>query len=526
MSGIKDLQVQITQAELNRLHNNVRAAEESIRQSQQRERQSQNALNVANSKVNELNNTLKNENSKLHADMRSIANKQNERLKKQSDEYNKRFNEQAATYKKQLNKQAAEQNARFEKQSAEQNARFKSQADSFNRSIGDVKNQMENQRVQLQSSIDDVRQQGEANKRELQSAIRDVKTGMEIQREVLQNSINEVRQQGEANKKELQNAIKAIDDKINVKEENHKKIAEFWIEQTQAYFTDIEQYRHNMFTPGQLDKLKSQLDMMRSDMSTGAYQSAISSARAVFGNAVELKEDIVNAEMEWNYYHSIFQQALAETDSNLDYYKSMQFEFKTENSNEFVDANIDYWTENALSEIGTALSKIKQKTESIEQASKDELIKLTDSIAQLNSRMDSAAYRAREALISSQIRAEMADNLAQALYEQGWECDGVTYVRDEQNEPVHIKLSDGMGNEIVTVITPDKNSAGMANQVEINFFDHQSNDENLRQIWISSIQNGLKESNLHVGNPVCRKGFESNASNNNAIRDIQATARK
>ena len=466
MSGIKDVTITISRNERDRLVDNARAAAESVQQARQREQQTQRALDAANTKVNALNRTLNSEIAGLHDSMRHMANEQNRRLR-----------EQAATHDRRLKEQAAEQNRRLQ-----------NQADSFNRSISDVKRQMENQRAALQHSIDETRQRNEENRRE------------------------------------LQNAIDSISAKINAKEQNHKNIANFWVEQSQAYFNDIEQYRHDMFTPGQLEKLKSRLNLMRSDFTTGAHQAAISSAREVFSNAVELKEEVVNAETEWNYYHALFQQALADTRSNINFYQSMQITFETENGEETVDADIDYWTEGAMNEISSALTKIERRTEQIEQVTKDELIDLTDALAQLNSQMEMAANRGKEALISSQLRAEMAGTLVQALAERGWECDGVTYEGEEQCEPVHVKLADGMGNEIVAVITPDKRTTDMTNQLELNFFDPKSNDEELRQIWISSIQNGLQESGLGVGTPVCREGFEANPSNNNAIRDIQATA--
>ena len=468
MSGKKDVTVTISSSERDRLVNSARAAAESVQQSQRREQQAQNALNVANTKLDALNRTLNNEISGLHSDMRSLANEQNRRLR-----------EQAAAVERQIKEQTAAQDRKLQ-----------NQTDAFNRSIGDVKRQMESQRVALQTSI------------------------------------NEVRQRSEENRRELQSSIEEINARINAKEQNHRNIANFWIEQTQAYFNDIAQYRHDMFTPGQLAKLRSRLDLMRSDLQTGAFQAAIASARAVFNDAVDLKEEVVNAETEWNYYHSLFQQALAGTKSNLSYYQSMQFTFAAEDGEETVDAQINYWTDNALIGVGEALSKIEQQERQIDKVPKDGLIELTDSLAQLNSQMELAASRAKEALISSQIRSEMANTLIQALTERGWECDGVTYECNEQTEPVHVKLSDGMGNEIVAVITPDKDSDDMTNQLEINFFDPQSNDEEMRQTCISSINNGLKESGVNVGTPVCREGFEVKPSDNITLRDIEATARR
>jgi hypothetical protein len=107
---------------------------------------------------------------------------------------------------------------------------------------------------------------------------------------------------------------------------------------------------------------------------------------------------------------------------------------------------------------------------------------------------------------------------------RGWTCkDGdCVYEGGEYNGKVHVKLSDVKGNEIVAVISPDEN---LSNNIEINFFN-KDNDEGFKKTHLESIRNSLKEGGLNIGEPVCRKGYESRISDNDAIRDIQATAAK
>lgn len=94
------------------------------------------------------------------------------------------------------------------------------------------------------------------------------------------------------------------------------------------------------------------------------------------------------------------------------------------------------------------------------------------------------------------------------------------YEAEQHNRPVHIKMSDGMDNEIVAIITPD---IDLSNKLELNFF-YDSNDEQRQQAWIGSIHNSLKEGGLDVSAPVCREGYENTASDANELRDIRATA--
>jgi hypothetical protein len=335
-------------------------------------------------------------------------------------------------------------------------------------------------------------------------------------------AITDLKVQMERNRESLQNAINNVQANIQAKENNHRKQADFWINQTKIFFTDIEQYRHDLFTPNQLQKLKNELEQTSSDMQSEAFQSALSTSRGIFNKAAELKEIVVNAEIEWNFYYKKFQKALADTKSNLNYRKTMKFTFATEDGDETVDAKINYWTENVLDCIEEKFVQIEQIATKPNEISTDKLKEMIEELNQINSEIEIAEGKAKEALVSSQFRAEMASKLGEVLIDKGWTCDGSTYESGEYNGKVHVKLSDIKGNEIVAVISPDEN---MANNIELNFFNID-NDEGFRKMHLESIRNSLKDGGLNIGEPVCRKGYEAKISDNHAIKDIQATAAK
>ena len=220
-------------------------------------------------------------------------------------------NEKVNNLNRTLNREITGLNEEMKQMANEQNRRLREQAENFNKAIGDVK-------VDLEAQI-------------------------------------------EKNRQSLQNAINKVQANIQAKENNHRKQAEFWVGQTEVFFKDIEQYRHDLFTPNRLQKLKVALAQAASNMRGEAFQAAISSAQKVFNDAAELKEIVVNAEMEWNFYYKKYQEALADTRSNLDYRKTMQFTFITEDGDETADANINYWTEHALDRIEERLAQIEQR---------------------------------------------------------------------------------------------------------------------------------------------------------------------
>ena len=335
-------------------------------------------------------------------------------------------------------------------------------------------------------------------------------------------SIEDLRKQRERDCAELQMDLTALKER----KQSHREQAQFWISQAEIFFTDIEQYRHDMFTPNQLTRLRSHIAQVQQDMQSEAYQSAIASARSIFNQAVELKERVVQAEIEWAHYYKQFQYAFADLRSELYYHQTMQFIINTEAGEEHLDANIDYWSNGRISVIADAVEQISEVMERINDIPTIELIAMLNRIKEQRSLLDKAREDAKDALISSQMRAEMASTMAEHMQMSGWEFVGYTYEGNEMNAALHVKFRDNMGNEIVTVISPQNCQGELCNNMQVNFFDPYNNDESMRGVWVDGILESLREVGLNVGRPITKPGFEVRQSDNEAVRDLETTAQR
>lgn len=333
-------------------------------------------------------------------------------------------------------------------------------------------------------------------------------------------SIEDLRKQRERDRAEMQASLNALKER----DRTHQEQAQFWISQAEAFFADIEQYRHDMFTPNQLARLRGHIAQVQQDMQSEAYQSAIASARSVFNQAVDLKERVVQAEIEWAHFHTQFQQEFADLRSELYYHQTMQFIIDTEAGEEHLDANINYWSNNQLSAIAEVVTQMESIMEHINDVPTAELISMLERIKEQRRLLDKAREDAKDALISSQMRAEMASTMAEHLQMAGWEFVGYTYEGNEMNAALHVKFRDNMGNEIVTVISPQNHQGELCNNMQVNFFDPYNNDESMRGIWVDGILESLREAGLNVGRPITKPGFEIRQSDNEAVRDLEATA--
>jgi hypothetical protein len=178
-----------------------------------------------------------------------------------------------------------------------------------------------------------------------------------------------------------------------------------------------------------------------------------------------------------------------------------------------------------LTEARERISKFEEGIADINQIPVSGLLEMIEELNRIQEYIQLAEYRAREAIISSHLRSEMANSVVAALSDRGWQCEGAVYEGEEQTNPIHVKLRDSAENEIVVVITPHAET--LCNNLEINFFDPYNNDLRSRERYVQSIYESLSENTIgDVSAPVCREGYEVAASDNEALRNIEATAQK
>ena len=86
----------------------------------------------------------------------------------------------------------------------------------------------------------------------------------------------------------------------------------------------------------------------------------------------------------------------------------MQFIIDTDAGEERLDAQIDYWSGGLLSSVASIVDQIAEVMGQINEVPTAELISMLERIKELRQILDKARERAKEAMISSQMRAEMA----------------------------------------------------------------------------------------------------------------------
>jgi hypothetical protein len=235
----------------------------------------------------------------------------------------------------------------------------------------------------------------------------------------------------------------------------------------------------------------------------------LSDAGQSYLDAQELRLELLRLEHEWNLYLDQAKTSAAEVLAVCDTQKIAEFTVDTEDGAEEVSAEVDFWTEGKL-------SALRNRVESEANRLKSESEKLTlDNLKQ--SIADSAQWMeetgqlvedAREALVKSQIRQNIAQSVANSFEGTDWEVKDSTYAGEDCRFSFHTKFKNLAGDEMVTIVSPEKTTGGeIRNNLQIHYFD-KAKDEKFRQALSKTIQGRMGKEGIDVGLPRWTPGSE------------------
>ena len=315
----------------------------------------------------------------------------------------------------------------------------------------------------------------------------------------------------------LDNKIDSVIQQIEAKESNQRNQASLWLEEAQNALTAVDSYKHEQFCPGEYAQLKQKLKMSQLNMKNEVYEASISSSQILWQEASQLKVRLEVLENEWN---ECFEEAV---DSNLNLIatceaqKTVKLAFETEGGNEELEVDIDYWCNGQLSktkEIALSQKKILQYKEFIDL---EQLKKFIQESAEYKEKALGLTQQAKEVIILSQLRSDMASDIVDSLDESGFELVDECFEGDDEREALHLKMQNISGDEVVTIITPVENRK---NKLDIHFFD-KGNDESFKQTRLQSMIQRLQESGVECETPKCAVGTEDHNSGDESVRDFQ-----
>ncbi|MBU0655281.1 MAG: hypothetical protein KJ914_09140 [Gammaproteobacteria bacterium] len=523
MSGVKDAIVNLRESEKNRIMNGVQRAEGfsselNARVSEANERlRGEFRQNFAN--INQRQDHFEQNLAGLHSDLQDLEKRQNRRIRDLNQRVEREFEETGRKIRN-LDQRMGKEFARVDRdiQGVKQDVRdldrrMGKEFARVDRDISDVRQNVHDLDQRLQGQLHSQRheyinlieEQGKLFEQEMQDQNRLFTQAMAEQRQ------------------ELQGQIKQIGTHIRNKEQSDQQAATTWLASTRLMLDNIAQNtRHAKFKPGVLDQLNNEFSLLaESNHRSGQYQSALSAAQATYMEAHKLQLELAQREAEWNVYLMQARTSSAEVLAMCDTQQAAQFTIETDEGSEEVAAEIDFWTEGRLSALRQKVEAENRRLATDDDALTLDVLKA--SIQQSSVWMQESeeiAEAAREALIKSQVRQNIAQSVADSFGGTGWELVDSTYKGEDFRSSLHAKFVDPTGDEIVTIVHPEKAPSGeILNRLEVNFFD-KSNSERFRHARLQEIFQHMREGGIEAGRPQTRKGYETGPGDQ-SVRDFE-----
>ena len=338
--------------------------------------------------------------------------------------------------------------------------------------------------------------------------------------------IAEEQQARERGQKVLQVQIDRVVDNLEQETQRKAKIAEDLLSDVAVIWEQINRdYQHQRFAPGKLTDLHRGLEMARSNIQAGLTEAAISTTQQTYLDLADLRIQLEQKEQEWlllyNAAWSDLKSLIVEVQAN----KECEIEIGQGDEAQKFKLEVDYWVNGRLSEYEQQLNQLESELKAGEsRLTTEQVQELGEKIIALQPILGEIVEQAKLTILGSQLRVEIADKVVSALESLGYtlydsESDAV-YEGDDQRNAFVVKVKNLAGDEVVTVISPEKEFG--ANSVSINTFSQTLVDETATRQNAKAIFNALEEEGVQGdGEPVCNQKAQQEYQNLEEVKRRQ-----
>jgi hypothetical protein len=312
---------------------------------------------------------------------------------------------------------------------------------------------------------------------------------------------NLIDQERQTREREIQNVQGQID-QIHADQHRKGELAITVVDEAQVVYDFInENYRHEQFTPGRLGKLRQSMQTARENINQGTPEAALSIAQIAFRDLTDLRLELEDLELQWQSWQN---EALRSASQVLEEARNNRnFEvLDLEGKGTGIEQEADVWTNGKM---GALQKEIENTIKTIESTknylSTEELQKIAEeTTVQHQKKIAELLEEARLAVVSSQLRANIAELAVNALKDQGYILEDNTYVGEDTREGYIAKVKHRDGSEVVVSVDPDVNQPGK-NNMNIHAFDEEIHTEHERFQRANELADSMRGHGLEVSNP-------------------------
>ncbi|MBR8837640.1 MAG: hypothetical protein DSM106950_27445 [Stigonema ocellatum SAG 48.90 = DSM 106950] len=271
---------------------------------------------------------------------------------------------------------------------------------------------------------------------------------------------------------------------INEQKQQHQKLAEDLLADVQTIWLDINQnYQHLRFAPGRIAALDRQIEFIRANIQVGVFEAAIANAQQTYLSLSDLRLELEQKEQESLIIYNAALEELRGAIAQTTAHHKCQVEIGDSTVTELFDLDVNYWSHGKLSQYEQQLQQLEsQLVAKRDTLTKEQVQHIIQQIAALQPQLTEIVEQARLNMLSSQMRAEIADTVVAALSNLGYtlvNSEDAVYEGEDQRQAYVVKVKNLAGDEVVTVINPEKEFG--TNSISINAFSESLIDQTAAQ---------------------------------------------
>jgi hypothetical protein len=437
--------------------------------------------------------------------LRSVQNDLPERLNAVREQARQEFQQRLAPLEQRARTQEQEtQKLKSNIKNLEQNTqkRLKQQREQFQKEVSEAeyrqKQALQQQTNRLESAMRQGFEQQRSEYLRITQQQRQEYTRLIAEQDTkFTQLVAEERQARERGQQILQQQINQVVDDIQQERQRKANIAQDLLADVEAVWQQINRdYQHQRFAPGRLNDLRRGLEMARSNIQAGVNEAAIANTQQTYLELADLRLELEQKEQEWLLLYNAALEDLRSLITEVQANRQCEVEVGQGNEAEKFKLEVDYWVNGRLSEYEQQLNQLESQLKAGESTLTTEQVKeISEKIIALQPILGEIVEQGKLTILGSQLRAEIADKVAGVLSELGYtlvdpETDA-TYEGDDQRNSYVVKLKNIAGDEVVTVISPEKEFG--SNSVSINTFSSTIVDETATQQNAKAIFDALRE---------------------------------
>jgi|GEM_PF-3428169 len=311
------------------------------------------------------------------------------------------------------------------------------------------------------------------------------------------------------------NRLKSDIEKINLREDYREQRARDYISDLDTLICAADvNLPYERYAPGRLDKIRRQLETARKQLADDFPAAVISTVQKAHFDLMDLEEEVLRKDMEFEVTYRTVADAIGGLLAAVRKNRQIRLE------DDAIHQEADYWTQGRYQVLENRIEDKKNYIqENKSSLTTEALTEYLDDLEELTGQQEKLISEAVERIISSQLRAEMGDIIAEKLCQQGFDVKPGErgYADSDQRNAYMIKLQNVAGTEIVTVISPDEKT--YQNMLSINTYGEDTQDDKARQQRNKDILSSLRQEGLQMGDTISgEQGVEEFYDVKNLIR--------